>query len=186
MIKDIVAKRYAKALFHVIGKDPSGKDLERSGKILEDLAAAFRTHTHFRHLMLNPRFDRETRLKVLESILGSIAGGQVRGPLARFVELLVKKNRFQYMTEISKAFAALVNESRGVITVPIYTAKELSQQDRDEVRRSIEALTGRKVQVRWSMDPSLIGGMVVQVGETVVDGSVRGRLEAIRKKLVNT
>lgn len=185
-MKDVVAKRYAKALFHVIGRDPSGKDLERFGKILEDLAATFRTHTHFRHLMLNPRFDRETRLKVLESILGSLAGEQVRGPLARFVELLVRKNRFQYITEISKAFAALVDESRGVITVPIYTAKELYQQAQDEVRRGIESLTGRKVQVRWSVDPSLIGGMVIQVGETVVDGSVRGRLEAIRKKLVST
>ena len=102
----------------------------------------------------------------------------------RFLEYLVRKNRFRYLAQITQAFGVLVGEFQGMITVPISTVKELSQQEQETVRQGIESVTGRKVQVQWSFNPSLIGGMVVQVGEAVVDGSIFGQLQAIRRKLM--
>ena len=181
MVKEIVAKRYAKALFQVYSPDQLNENLKRTLLILQSVAQAFKEHDSLKNVMLNPGIDREIKIQILKGILEKM---QASGPVVRFLEYLVRKNRFRYLAQITQAFGVLVGEFQGMITVPIGTAKELSQQEQETVRQGIESVTGRKVQVQWSFNPSLIGGMVVQVGEAVVDGSIFGQLQAIRRKLM--
>jgi F-type H+-transporting ATPase subunit delta len=203
-MKQIVAKRYAKALFQIIQPGPSSvkaplpprstpalaepearlqEELERSLKILRQVGQAFKEHDDFRHIMLNPAFDREVKIRALKALLEKI---QASGPVIKFLEYLIRKNRFGYLGEISRAFSVLMGEFLGIITVPINTARELSQEEEESLRQHLESATGRKVQMQWSVNPSLIGGMVIRVGETVVDGSILGQLQAIRRMLIST
>ena len=180
-MKQIVAKRYAKALFQVMRPDQSREELDRTLKSLRQGSQIFKEHDDFRHIMLNSGFDRETKIRVLKALLEKI---QTSGWVVKFLDYLVRKNRFSYLEEISRAFSALMDEFLGMMTVPISTAKELSHEEQEALRRGIESVTGRKVQVQWSVNPSLIGGMVVRMGEAVADGSILGQLQAVRRKLV--
>ncbi len=211
-MKQIVAKRYAKALFQVIQPGPSDvgaradkaktgppmpphptlalaepearlwEELDRTLKSLRQVSKIFNEHDDFRHIMLNPGFDRETKIRVLKALLEKI---QTSGWVVKFLDYLVRKNRFSYLEEISRAFSALMDKFLGMMTVPISTAKELSREEQEALRRGIESVTGRKVQVQWSVNPSLIGGMVVRMGEAVADGSILGQLQAVRRTLIS-
>jgi F-type H+-transporting ATPase subunit delta len=194
VVKEIVARRYAKALFQAIQPGPSDAGaraevgaihelslLSLTLKVLVAVTQAFKEQDYFRHAMLNPGFDREAKVQALKVLLERM---QASGPVVRFVEYLVRKNRFRYLGQITQAFAALVDEFQGIIKVPISIAKELSLEEQETVRRGLESIIGRKVQVQWSVNPSLIGGMMIRVGEAVVDGTVLGQLQAIRRKLV--
>lgn len=184
MIKEVVARRYARALFEVINADLSQRDLNQTLLVLEEVCRILKEHTDFRHLMLNPRFDRATKLRVLRTLLDSASGGEASGPVLKFFEHLVRKNRLQCLPEISRAFSVLVDHFQGVIKVPVWSAREPSDEEKEEVRRRIQSVTGRTVKVLWSVNPSLIGGMMVRVGEAVVDGSFRGQLQAFRRRMV--
>ena len=134
--------------------------------------------------MLSPRFDRVTKVIVLRKLLETASGGQPSGPLVKFFEHLVRKNRFQNLAEISRAFSALVDQFQGVVRVPVWTAREFTEEEQEPVRQGIQSITGRMVNLKWTVNPSLIGGLRVQVGEAVVDGSIRGQLQAFRRRLV--
>ncbi|MCI0527495.1 MAG: ATP synthase F1 subunit delta [Nitrospira sp.] len=195
-MRQIVAKRYAKALFQIIQPGPLPprptlalaepearlqEELERTLKTLRQTGQAFKEHDDFRHVMLNPGFDRQIKIRVLQAFLEKI---QASGPAVKFLEYLIRKNRFRYLEEISRAFSVLIAEFLGIITVPISTAREPSREEQEALRQCLESATGQKVQVQWLVNPSLIGGMVIRVGEAVVDGSILGQLQAVRKKLV--
>jgi len=184
MIKQVIARRYARALFEVINSNLSQGDLSQTLKILEGMCQIFKEHEDFRHLILSPRFDRATKLRVLRTLLESASGGQAGGPVVKFFEHLVRKNRLQCLAEISRVFSLLVDEFQGVITVPVWSAREPSNEEKEAVRGKIHSVTGRTVKVLWSVDPSLIGGLMVRVGEAVVDGSIRGQLQAFRRRMV--
>ena len=184
MVKEVVARRYAKALFEVISADPSQGNLNQTLNILEEVCRILKEHEDFRHLMLNPRFDRATKLRVLRTLLESASGGQASAPAFKFFDHLVRKNRLQCLAEISRAFSVLVDQFQGVITVPVWSAREPSDEEKEGVSRRIQSVTGRTVKVLWSVNPSLIGGLMVRVGEAVVDGSFRGQLQAFRRRMV--
>ena len=212
MIKQIVAKRYAKAIFQIVQSGPSReahgneakagppmsprpmlapakpearleKELDRTLKILRQASQAFKEHVSFRHIMLNPAFDQEVKISVLKAFLEKI---QANGPAVKFLEYLVRKNRCGYLEEISRSFSIMMDEFLKIIRIPISTARELSREEQETLRQHLEAATGRKVEMQWSVNPSLIGGMVVRIGEAVVDGSILGQLQAIRRSLIKT
>ncbi len=203
-MKQIVAKRYAKALFQTVQPGPLDvgaplpphptlalaepearlqEELDRTLKILRQVGQAFKEHDDFRHIMLNPGFDQEIKIRVLKAFLEKI---QASGPVVKFLEYLIRRNRFGYLEEISRSFSALMDEFLRIIRVPISTARELSREEQETLRQHLESATGRKVQMQWSVNPSLIGGMVIRMGEAVVDGSILGQLQAIRRSLIRT
>ncbi len=181
MIKKAVARRYARALFEIVRDEPSDQGLEQSLGILKETAETFKTQVSFRHLMLSPQFNRESKVRVFQSLLKQSQAGAT---VTKFLILLVKRNRFRLIEEVVEAFSALVAEFRQVLTVPVLTAKSPTEADQSSMKQRIEALLNRTVELQWTVDASLLGGAVVRIGETVVDGSVRGQLAAMRKKLV--
>ncbi len=180
-MKEIIAKRYAKALFAVIRDEEGAEGLDGTLDAMKALSAAFEQQPHFRHLILNPRFDREEKIGVTKTVLADL---QIRGQLMRFCEYLIRKNRFQHLPGISRAYSVLVEQFHGVMTIPVTAAAQPSPQDEEAVRRKLESVTGKKVRLQWKIDPALIGGLIVQVGEARVDGSIRGQLETFKRKFV--
>jgi F-type H+-transporting ATPase subunit delta len=102
-----------------------------------------------------------------------------------FLFVLSDRRRIATLAEILEAFELLLDERLGFTRAEISSAAELNQQHRDSLASRFEHLTGRKMRMRFSVDGGLLGGLVARIGSTVYDGSVRGQLEALGRRLLS-
>jgi F-type H+-transporting ATPase subunit delta len=131
-------------------------------------------------LLVNPETESRVKAEVLEQILG---GGEEL--VSNFALVVVEKGRAGELREIAAEFAALLAAQERVLDVELTTADELSQAAFDRIVADIEQKSGRKVAATHSVDPELIGGLVLQAGSLRLDASVRGRLERLRQELAH-
>jgi F-type H+-transporting ATPase subunit delta len=148
---------------------------------LEDLAAAIVAVPELAAVLANPETESQVKGDVLEQILGG-ADKLIRN----FVRLLVEKGRADEISAIAAEFESLVAAEEQVLDVELTTAQELTDAAFKRIVSDIEKKSGRKVQAARSVDPNLIGGIVLQAGSMRLDASVRGRLDRLRQELVNT
>ena len=132
-------------------------------------------------LLQNPEIESHLKADMLDKVLGG-AGELIRN----FVRLVVEKGRGGEIRDIAAEFDTLVAAEEGVLDVELTTALELSDAEFDRIRTDIEKKSGRKVQASRTVDPDLIGGLVLQAGSMRLDASVRGRLERLRQQLATT
>jgi F-type H+-transporting ATPase subunit delta len=174
-----VARRYARALFG-IGLD-AGK-FEALGDELGELATLWNESDELRQALENPVFKPTEKRAVLQTILPKIAPTP---EVQRFVLLLLERRRIMLLPAIARAYRDLTDAHVGRVRAEVTSAQELSPATLDRVRRSLEQRTGKKVIIKSTVDPELIGGVVARVGDLVLDGSVRTQLEDLRSRLVN-
>ena len=132
-------------------------------------------------LLLNQETDSRVKDDVVEKVL---AGSDEL--VRNFVRLLVEKDHASELHEIAAEFDTLVAADDQVLDVNLTTAHELSSDEFESILGRIEKASGRKVQATRSVDPDLIGGIVLQAGSMRLDASVRGRLERLRNTLATT
>jgi F-type H+-transporting ATPase subunit delta len=132
-------------------------------------------------VLSDPEIEGDVKAEVLGQMLDG-ADELVRN----FTMLVVEKGRAAEIAEIADEFEALVAVEAHVLDVELTTAAELSDADFKRIVADIEQKSGRKVQATRSVDPDLIGGIVLQAGSMRLDASVRGRLDRLRQELVNT
>jgi F-type H+-transporting ATPase subunit delta len=132
-------------------------------------------------VLVNPETDAQVKADVLEQILGG-ADELIRN----FVRLLVEKGRAGEITAIAAEFESLVAAQDRVLDVELTTAQELTDAAFKRIVADIEKKSGRKVHAARSVDPDLIGGIVLQAGSMRLDASVRGRLDRLRQELATT
>jgi F-type H+-transporting ATPase subunit delta len=131
-------------------------------------------------LLTNPETDSRVKSDVLERVLGDA------DELSRnFVRLLVEKGRAAEIREVEAEFEALVVSQEGILDVELTTAQGLSEEEFGRIVGRIEQASGRRVQATRSVDPELIGGLVLQAGSMRLDASVRGRLDRLRIELAS-
>jgi F-type H+-transporting ATPase subunit delta len=172
----VVAHRiYARALFDAARE--KGR-LETVREELGDLASALDGVPELAALLVNPETDSKVKADVLERVLGG-ADELVRN----FARLVVEKGRAGELRAIAEEFEALVAAEQHVIDVELTTAHSLSDDEFGRILGRIEQAAGRRVQASRSVDPSLIGGLILQAGSLRLDASVRGRLERLRIQL---
>jgi F-type H+-transporting ATPase subunit delta len=167
---------YARALF------AAARDHGRIGPVreeLSDFARAARDVPELGALLRDPELDPRAKGQALDEVLGE-ADELVRN----FLLLLVEKGRATQLDEIEREFEALVAAEERRLEVDLTTAVELSDEEARDIVRQIEQAAGRTVEATRSVDPALIGGIVLQAGTLRVDASVRGRLERLRHDLV--
>ena len=148
---------------------------------LVDLSRALADVPELSALLENPEIESHMKADVLDKVLGG-ADELIRN----FVRLVVEKGRGGEIREIAAEFDTLVAVEEGVLDVELTTAHELSDADFDRIRTDIEQKSGRKVHASRTVDPDLIGGIVLQAGSMRLDASVRGRLERLRQQLATT
>jgi F-type H+-transporting ATPase subunit delta len=130
-------------------------------------------------LLQNPRLEPKQK----SAILGELIGGADE-ILRNFLRLLAEKGRIGEIEAIAREFERLAAEAEGVVSVELTTAVDLSDEDARSIVERIEKSSGRKVEATRSVDPDLIGGIVLRIGSMRLDASVRGRLERLRRELV--
>lgn len=171
-----VAQRiYANALFEAAKE--RGR-LERVRKELGDFVHALADIPELRNLLANPQLDSEAKASALEELLEG-SDELVRN----FLRLVTEKGRAGEIEEIFGEFEGLVAAEENVLSVELTTAVELSDAEARKIARQIEQASGHRVQASRSVDPDLIGGIVLEAGTHRVDASVRGRLNRLRRQL---
>jgi F-type H+-transporting ATPase subunit delta len=166
---------YARALFEAAQEQ--GK-LEQVHRQVNELRAAVEQVEELRALLENPEVDS----RVKGEILARVAEGTDE-LVVNFAKLIAEKGRAAELAEIADELDALVAAAERILDVELITAHELSEQEFGRVVGRIEEASGRKVQATRSVDPELIGGLVLQAGSMRLDASVRGRLERLRHEL---
>jgi F-type H+-transporting ATPase subunit delta len=146
---------------------------------LGDFAAAVHDVPELRALLRNPQVDARAKADVLTEILGD-ADELIRN----FLLLAAEKGRIGDVEDIAREFERLVAREERRLAVDLTTAYELSNDEAADLIRQIEEASGRKVDAKRHVDPSLIGGLVLQAGSLRLDASVRGRLNRLRRELV--
>ncbi len=172
-----VAERiYAQALYDAASA--AGR-LAEVREELGDFDASVQEVPELRALLRNPQLDGRVKARALEEILG--AGDEI---LRNFVLLLAEKSRIVQLHEIAREFERLIARDERRLEVELTTAFELSDEEAGRIVSQIEHASGRRVDATRKVDPSLIGGVVLRAGSLRVDASVSGRLQRLRRELV--
>lgn len=170
-----VAGTYAEALFE------SAVDAGAVDAVASDLAgftAAVEESSELRDVLENPEVNRRAKRSIIDALT------QGANPLlANFLKVLVDRGRLGELTEISQAFADRVDTAEARLEVEAITAIPLPADLRDRIIEQIQSKTGQSVVLTESVDPEIVGGLVLKVGELVVDGSVRHDLDRLAERL---
>ena len=176
VIKTAVARRYAQALFELLDQS----NIEATRGTLNGLGEAIKDSSSLRHVVASPAFGMEEKVAVLTEL-----GGRLGCPPAgkAFISQLVKKNRVGFLPEIADAFARLVDESKGTQQVTVSSASEIPQAEQDRIKTRLRDSLKRDVDVTFEINPHHLAGLQIRIGSTVVDSTVRGRLNAMQSLL---
>ena len=172
-----VAKRYAGALFAASGK------MGRTERVQQDLTAVEQALDHspdLRRVLESPLVTAERKREIIDRIFGR----DLDALTLRFLHLLVDKRREEILASTREEFVRLADEARGLIRADARVASPLDDLQKAALVESLERRTGKTVQLQVTLDESLIGGAVVRMQDTVIDGSVRGALERLREEML--
>ena len=173
----VAANRYAAALIDALYPGNAEAGLQQ----LQQFAALLKAQPDSRRFLENPALGGERRKRLLKEI--SAAFGLDRR-VANFINILTDRNRLPILDEIITEFQRLMDQRLGILRARVTTAQKLDPAQQVEVTRKLEQITGKQIRMDVAIDPSLIGGLVAQVGSTIYDGSVRQQLQAFKTRLL--
>jgi F-type H+-transporting ATPase subunit delta len=177
-----IAHRYAKALFLVGAGDVSRVESHRAG--LDGMTELFR-HRDILKVLISPVMTPELKREVLQmAISQSAIQGDAAADVRGLVESLLAARRVDQIPRIAEAYGHFVDELKNVLRVEIGSVDKLSAADFESITQAIHLATGKTIQGANTVDPEILGGFVVKLANTVVDFSLRSRLEAIAQHVV--
>lgn len=179
MIGNIVARRYARALFS-LGKEKGDAELITYGENLSGLVEALRESPQLDRIFRNPVFKVDEKKAVIDAILSKIGAQQM---VRNFCHLLVDNNRLGSIADIQGYYAQLLDEHQGVSRGEMTTAIELEADLRDALKKSLEEKISRQLVLDYSVNPSILGGLVLKIGDRVLDASLRAQLVAMKETI---
>jgi F-type H+-transporting ATPase subunit delta len=168
------SKRYAQAVFQ-IARDRNNLDVWQTdlNKITELMQ-----NSDFLSVIENPKISFELKAKLIRELLGKV------NPLAlNFSYLLIVKNKFKNASQIAEEFEHLLNEYRGIRNAEIITAIAIDNSDRNNLTKRLETMLGSKIAVDFKVDPAILGGFIAKVDGNLIDGSIRNKLEMLKKNM---
>jgi F-type H+-transporting ATPase subunit delta len=177
LIGSKISRRYAKALLSIGQEDGQ---YETYGKNLQEFAGFCSANTEFFHVISNQLFSLEDRKKILEVALGKSDFSVV---IKNFLRLLVDKKRFGAIEDISDYYSRLTDEISNITRADIVTAKPLKTKALEKLKKALAELTSKEVKTEVKEDEALIGGLVVKIGDLVLDGSVKAQIEGLKESL---
>jgi F-type H+-transporting ATPase subunit delta len=168
------ARAFADAVFS--SRLDAGKTLREA----QSLAALVASSKPLRDVWETPSIPAEQKRAVLDAI---VAREGISRPVRNFIAVLIDHRRVHFLEPIVKQFEQELNQRMGFAEAEITSARELSAAEKRALEAQVEKLTGKKVQARYSRNPSILGGAIIKVGSTIYDGSVEGQLERIREAI---
>jgi F-type H+-transporting ATPase subunit delta len=179
MQETTIARSYAEALLELAGADHKVDLYDDELRLIADL---MRTEDEFRLFLETPRIDPADKKRVVRAVFEK----KIPGRLLRFLLVVIEKRRARLLPTIAAEFSDLVDEQHGRLKVEVTTATEPDKALSSDLKKRLSKLLGKDVVPRYRLDPRIIGGVIVRVGDTVMDGSIRHRLQLLRRRLLKT
>ncbi len=169
------ARRYAEAAFSVAERDDTVEAW------LRDLATAsdHLGRDDVLRVLGNPAVPYRDRADVIERILA----GRVAKPTQNLILLLLQRGRIEDLADVLREFQRLYDRREGITAATVTSAAPLDQAEQAALLANLTRMTGQRVELTYAIDPSILGGVVVRLGDRLIDGSVLGRLERLRSRL---
>lgn len=174
----LVSKTYGEALFEIAQESGKTKQLAQELQAVQSILAQ---NPDFDKLMMHPGIPKQEKLGIVENVFQ----GRVSEELAGFLKIVIEKERYGALPEISRYFTDKVKETEKIGMVYITTATELSEDQKHKVEKRLLETTGYlTMEMHFHADASLIGGMIIRINDRVVDSSVRTKLEDLKRQLL--
>lgn len=175
--RDSAPRRYAEAAFEIAQRDGS---IERWRKDLDDAASLIVGGGELSTVLANPALPPAQRREVADRVFAGL-GEKPRN----LVLLLVQRGRIEQLPRVAEEFRRLDDDRQGIVHAKVTSAGPLTDTEVRALTARLEQMTGGRVALETDVDESLLGGVVVRVGDRLIDGSVRGRLERLRNQLAS-
>lgn len=176
-----VSIRYARALADAVFRPGSELDPKQALNELRAFSAMVQDSAELRTVLLSPAVSNSKKRNVVGRLAESI-------PLSRlvrnFVYVIIDRRRTDLLSDIAAAFETALDERLGIVRAEVRSAAPLNDRQQSELQQELSRLSGKQVRCDFSIDPTLIGGVVSRIGSTVYDGSVRSQLASLRERLV--
>ncbi len=157
-------------------------DAGRISSELESIGTVLGESAELRTVWDSPSVASEQKLGLLDAIAKKLS---ISREVRNFVAVLISNRRIHAYSEIAKNTIAQINERLGIADAEIISVRDLGAQERRRLEDQVAEVTGKQLRVRYALDPKLIGGVVVKVGSTIYDGSVRGQLQRMKGQLTS-
>lgn len=175
----IIAKRYAKALVELAEEK---KTVDKTRDDLSAFVDAVDSLPALQKLFASPVFTPENKKAVIRELAGKL---DLQETTRRFVEHLAETGRIRYLKDVYEAFLVLLAERQNRAAVRLTTAVSIKSGDLADIKKKLEALTAKQVDIDTQVDASLIGGAKAQIGSVIYDGTIRNQLSKMRSTLMN-
>ena len=173
-----VKNSYSQALFELSTEENSRIEVE--SQVLSILELINKS-SDFNDLIKDPTNKIEDQLKVIDAISNQFKFNQL---LKKFLSFIISKRRFFYIEKILKDFISICSGSRGEIQAELTAAKNLDENEINKIKDDLASNYGSNIKLNYKNDPSLIGGLIIKVGSTMIDTSIKNKLQQIEKKMI--
>ena len=147
---------------------------------LKDFAGAYGESAELRNFLASPAVTGKEKHAVVEKLSARLGASKI---LRNFLFLVIDHHRAHMIPELAEALERVIRERQGIAEAQVSSAAELTEAQKKNLLQTLEKKTGKKIEAKYSLDKTLLGGAVVRIGDTVYDGSVRHRLNEMRAKL---
>jgi F-type H+-transporting ATPase subunit delta len=171
-----IGRNYAETLLVLAKRE---KEEEEWGTLIESVAEGMREGM-LRTFLESPKIAAAQKIEVLQKALGK----RVPHLFLRFLETVIMKRRQMVIPSIASEYRALMDESEDRVHAMVTVARDPGEPEKDALKRQLSRLFGKKVVPHYSLNPAILGGVIVKVGDTVMDGSVRRRLATLRSRML--
>jgi F-type H+-transporting ATPase subunit delta len=178
MSSGAVGKRYAKALFEV-ASDKQQLDLVEQDLMLIDQVLA--QNPAFISFLQHPQLDKQLKKKEFNQVFE----GQVSETVLTFMNLLIDSDREDAIEGITESYIRQANEARGLVDAKVVSMKPLTDEEKSNLSERFSQILNKKIRIHNEVDSSIIGGIIVQIGDRLYDGSVRGKLHRFKRRVVS-
>ena len=174
-----IGRNYAETLLVLAKREGQA---EEWGALIESIAAAMREDHTLKTFLESPKLAASRKIEILKKALGK----RLPPLFLRFLETVIMKRRQMVIPAIAEEYRVLIDESEDRVHANVTVARDPGEPERDALVRQLSRLFGKRVVPHISVNPDILGGVIVKVGDTVMDGSVRRRLATLRSRMLAT
>ncbi len=175
----LVPLKFAQALADVAG------ELKQEDQVLEELSsfsALLGSHKELMETLTHPAIPFSAKRNIVQELAKEIPLTQTA---VNFILVLLERARLPQFQEVLKAYASILDDLHGIVRADVFACEKLDKAVDQRLQKAVSTLTGKKVKIKYHPDESLIGGLKLQIGSTIYDGSIGTQLEEFRRRLAS-
>ncbi|WP_174614933.1 F0F1 ATP synthase subunit delta [Virgibacillus ihumii] len=176
MSGEVVANRYADALFAIANEQGKTEQLMEEFEVLDEI---FRSNKELNAFLEHPRVSNTRKKQFLDEVFNDFSAN-----VKNTLKILVERHRTEIIPSIINHYAKLVNDAKGIAEATVYSARELSEAEKEQLEKTFaKRLNKQTVKLESVVDPSVLGGVKVRVGNSIYDGTISGKLQRLERNI---